>query len=222
MSLLFGIDMLFPRARSRAAVEALARIASPAGYAGCLVVLPGELPIPVPFDAYAEDEDGPLPSFDCSRTDRFQCLDGSLWLPIDDAVRAYLERHHRVSNAPALRATPGGEEASIGHVGIHIHCGVRHSVVHVGAATSSMSYLFESSDAIRRTFLQLVHEAGGFTALLNGEAGAPEELLGARGQYVELPRYDWEDPIGTVDRFVDGALAAEASRASEMRHRWTR
>ncbi|APR76814.1 Hypothetical protein A7982_02161 [Minicystis rosea] len=213
MSLLFGIDMLFPRPRLRAAVEALARLADRDDCTGCIVVLPGEQPIPVPFDAYAEDEDGPLASFDCSRADRFQCLDGSLWLPIDDDVRAYLKYDRRAGHAPALRTTRGGEEASIGRVSIHIYCGARHSVVHVGAATSSMSYLFESSGAIRRTFLELVRETGGFTALLNREAGAPDELLGAPGQYVKLPRYDWEDPIGTVDRFVDTALAAEASRA---------
>ena len=218
MGLRFGVVLLFPRPQVRSALAALARIADPSGGSRCVLSLPGEEPLSVPFEGYAEDEVEPLVALDLARVDRYQWLDGSFWLPVDDAVRAYLERRGpcfsigedgvRTLLRPATRSTGTGEEVSIGCFGVSVLCGARYAVIRVGSATSSMGYLLEESTAIRERFLQLVGEAGGVGALLDRGTGTPYEMLDASRRSVELSEYDWEDPAGTVDPFVEAALAA--------------
>lgn len=203
MSALYGFDLIFPRSAIRTALENLARRAQTEDVKGSSVHFPGEAPLQVPFDG--DSEAGPTDLIDLAQAEPLAWLHATLWLPVDDRVRNYLTSAHPETALRKIQS--GSEEAAIGSISVFIHLGARYGILSLGAVTSSMSYMFEESLAVRSTVLLLLEESGGLLAVLSRHPGEPCEFLDNPGVQLPLGRYDGEVQE-SVDEFAEQALAA--------------
>jgi hypothetical protein len=197
MSVLYGFDLIVPKTGLGAVLDALARRADSEGFRGCTIQIPGHAPVQVPFDG--DSENGPVDLLDVGRPEPATWLEANLWLPVDDPVREYLAPTGRDTERRIVRQR---EEASIGLVSIFLHAGERFGIVALGAATSSMSYMFEGSGAVRSTVLTILDEVGGLAALLSRQPGEPYEFLDRPGSSAHVDPYDTGN-AGSVDRFAE-------------------
>ena len=200
----YAFQLCFPRGHASDVLRATAAFAEPVGERR--VALPDGERLVLPFTVGLESGETTV------ETGRWTMFDTSLWLPMDGAVRGYLDETAADLRAAGdegwtarLRQGDSGEEAAIGYVYLTVGLGVRYALFTFSAATSNMSRLFYASEAVRGRFARLLEAHGGLRGLLDLEWSL-FPLLTARGAYVLLDEGVLRE--AGPDGWVEAALAA--------------
>jgi hypothetical protein len=196
----YTFHLCFPAACAPAVLRAAAAMADPVGESR--VRLPDGSSLAVPFTVRLNSGEVALGA------EPWTTFDASLWLPVDEAVRAFVEGDEAsdASLRRTRRAGEGGPEVAIGYVYLTVGVGRRYALLSFSAPTTDMSLLFQNSAAIRGRFDRLLMENGGLLGLFDQE-WAHFPLLPDFTRHVVLD----EERIrrADADGWVEAALAAE-------------